>query len=161
MYLVHLDTGQFWEANGTITRTWTNPSSQPMLIHRTSLWGGMSIGANMDFAAALYITGNGHYMAYVGPSPIADSYWMVLNYMALDRYGESNGQNYQQETDWTTLKDGAGNFKPLWLEPGQQLILQGNCDQHGGEAGSSWLNKVFVTPASNDNGHAQARIWMS
>lgn len=148
---IRLDTGQFWQANGTVQREWVNgpyASGQTPVtfkILRVSLWGGMSIGANMDFSAAAYVTGQGWFYQDQGASE-----WTPLAYMSLDRYGISNGQPYQSEWDWSHID----SENPLVILPNQRVILQANCVQHGG------TNPVFGTPAANDNAHAQMYIWL-
>lgn len=145
MYVYHLDTGQFWQADGTVQREWTNPWPNPVTIQRVSLWGGLSIGAIMDFAAALYVTGPGNYLERDNGS--VEVNLMPLAYMALDRYGPSNGQNYQIDKDWEQYG--------VLVHPGQKLILQANCVQHNPST-----NPVIGGPGSGDNAHAQAYIWM-
>ena len=148
MYVVALDTGQFWQADGTKHVEWANPNSTyTITVHQTMLWGGMSIGANMDFAAALYLTGPEHNLHRVWPGGVTDSPTLLpLEILSLDRYGESNGQNYQHTSTWAGMT----------LQPGYRLILQANCVQHGVGA-----NPVMGTPYANDNAHAQAYIWMT
>lgn len=148
MYVIRLDTGQFYQASGTVTIPWANPNpSTPLTIQRTLLWGGISIGANMDFSTALYITGADMAFYGVGASAPAVPGWMPLDVLSFDRYGPSNGQPYQHWWDWKE--------SGVQLGPGERLLLQANCVNHGG------VNPVFNTPAAADNCHAQAYIWMT
>lgn len=144
-YVIHLDSGIYFPPQGTVTITWTSPATIPMKIQRVSIWGGITIGANMDFAAALYLTGPDKWLFSVGDAMQAPG-WAPLAYLAFDRYGPSNGQNYEKTVDW-------GGFN-LTIAPGQQLILQANCVDHG-------PNTVFGWPGTQDNCQAQAYIWMS
>lgn len=148
MICLNLDTGQFYPASGTVSVNWANgPYPAPATpityqVLRVSLWGGLSIGANMDFAAALYVSGNGtFYRVNKDSGP-----WMPLAYTAFDRYGTSDGQSYQQEWDW----DSYG----IIVNPNDQIMLQANCVNHG------VTNPVFGTPASADNAQAQAYVWL-
>ena len=149
MFALSLDTGQFYQHQGTVIVEWANVYGSPALkIERVSLWGGLSIGATMDFATALYVTNpNTAFWRIGGGAPHVPG-WMPLEWMAIDRYGASNGQNYQKEKDWSQYN--------ITVEPGEKLILHANCVQH-----NPGTNPVMGTPASGDNAHAQAYIWMS
>lgn len=148
MFALSLDTGQFYQHQGTVSVEWTNAAAWPYHIERVSLWGGLSIGATMDFACALYVTNPNTGFWRVGPGATHAPGWLPLAWLALDRYGTSNGQNYQQDKDW--------DHYGLFVDPGEKLILHGNCFQHNPGA-----NPVMGTPASADNAHAQAYIWMT
>lgn len=150
MYCVHLDTGQFYQANGTVNVSWVNPVAWvwPLKVLRVSLWGGLSIGSIMDFSAALYLTGPGYNLERVSLAGLPSSPGLIpLAYLSFDRYGVSNGQNYQVEKDWKDYN--------ILIQPGQQLLLQANCVQH-----NPGTNPVIGGPAPADNAHAQAYIWM-
>lgn len=144
-YAVHIDTGIYFPPQGTVTVTWTNPFGIPLKVQRVSIWGGVTIGANMDFAASLYLTGPDRWMVNVGANPMS-AQLAPLAYMAFDRYGASNGQNYEKTVDW--------NQFDLTVGAGESLILQANCVDHG-------PNPVFGWPGTNDNCQAQAYIWLS
>jgi hypothetical protein len=145
LYTIHLDTGIYYPPQGTLTVVWTNPFGIPLKIPRVSIWGGVTIGANMDFSASLYISGPDKWLYSVGDAMNVPG-WAPLAYMSFDRYGPSNGQNYEKIVDW-------GQFG-LTLDPGQSVILQANCVDHG-------PNTVFGWPGTNDNCQAQAYIWFS
>ncbi len=145
MLCVRLDTGQFYQADGTITKTWASDQSVPLKIAKVLLWGGISIGAIMDFSATLYATGQGAFIVTPGVQVVN---WMPLAVASVDRYGTSNGQPYLWWVDWAA--------QGLMLAPGQQLILQANCVNH-----NPGTNPVIGTPGPADNCHAQAYVWLT
>lgn len=146
MYVVHLDSGIFYQASGVVDIRYTNPATYDLQIIKTLIWGGVSIGAVMDMTAELYLTGPENNLVSVGDTMNATG-WMPLDYLAFDRYGASNGQPYQHWWDWRECN--------VNLHPGQQLALQASCVQHG-----TGTNPVMGTPYANDNCQAQAYIWM-